>query len=141
MRRFRGSAAAALVAACLSWPRGPELSPQASGLVGVWTAATGGAADTTWWRFTTDGRAEQVLVRGAGSRSEVPLGTFRVYADTGRTQLLCFSFRRGRARPGCRYVQVDTLRDGSGKTHRAVRLLRWVGEGEREPEVWTESAP
>jgi hypothetical protein len=143
MRRFRGSsAAAALLTACLAWPRGPRIAPEASGLVGVWVSATTpGAGDTTWWQFTADGRAMQVTHRGGHPAREIQLGPFRVYADTGRTQLICFSFRRGRARPGCRYLQVDTLQDPSGGTYREVRWLHWVGEGRREPEVWTEHAP
>ena len=72
---------------------------------------------------------------------EVPFGPFRVYADTGGRELLCFSFRRGRASPGCRYIRIETLTDASGCVRRQLQLLNWVDEKKREPEIWTGRLP
>jgi hypothetical protein len=118
------------------------VSPIASGLIGDWVAAVKpGSTDTTLMRFAGDGTVEQVRIEPSQGLREVPWGPFRVYGDTGRTQLLCFSFRRGRALPACRYFQVDTLTDASGRIRRELQLLNWVEEKRRAPEIWTERAP
>lgn len=118
------------------------MSPLASGLVGEWVAAVRpGSTDTTLLRFAGDGTVKQVRTKPSAGAQEVPWGPFRVYADTGRTELLCFSFRRGRARPACRYFQVDTLTDASGRIRRQLQFLNWVEEKRREPEIWTERIP
>jgi hypothetical protein len=83
----------------------------------------------------------QVRIKPSHERQEVPFGPFRVYADTGSTQLICFSFRRGRALPACRSFQVDTLSDTSGGIRRLLRLRNWVGEKTRTTEVWTQGTP
>jgi hypothetical protein len=130
-------------AACTGapWARGPRVTPLASGVVGEWLAAsTSGSRDTTLLRFTAEGSAEEVRIQPTHGVTRTPFGPFRVYADSGRYELLCFSFRRGRALPACRYFQVDTLSDAVG-ARRELRLLQWVGESRREPEIWTERRP
>jgi len=97
--------------------------------------------DTTLWRFAADGQLVQVQIEPAQALREIPFGPFRVYADTGRRQLICFSFRRGRTLPACRYFQVDTLIQATGETHRQLRLLNWVGEKRATLEIWIEKAP
>jgi len=82
-----------------------------------------------------------VRIKPSHKPQEVPFGPFRVYADTGSTQLICFSFRRGRALPACRYFQVDSLSDASGRMSQQLRLLNWVGEKRRAPEAWTQKTP
>ena len=132
--------AAALLAACAPWAHGPQVSPAASGLVGEWVGpVTPESADTTRWRFTAEGTSEQVRIRRSDEPQRTPFGSFRVYADTGRIQLICFSFRRGRARPGCRYFQVDT--PSNAGAIRELRLLNWVGEKQRNPEIWIGRTP
>lgn len=118
------------------------MTPLASGLVGEWVAPTRpGAADTTLLRFAREGTVTQVRIQPPQEAHEVPFGPFRVYADTGQRELLCFSFRRGRASPGCRYFRVETLTDDSGSVRRRLQLLNWVGEHRKEPEIWTERLP
>ena len=132
---------AALLTDCVPWTHGPRISPAASGLVGEWVgAAKAGSSDTTLWRFMSEGTLDQVRIKPSHKPQVVPFGAFRVYADTGRTQLICFSFRRGRARPGCRHFEVDTLSAAMG-VRRQLRLLDWVGEKGRIPETWIEKAP
>jgi hypothetical protein len=133
---------ATVFTACAAWPRGAQLSPAASGLVGEWASSRRPrSTDTTLLRFGPDGSAEQ-LQRGPGHKPrEIPFGPFRVYADTGRMRLLCFSLRRGRSQPACRYFQVDTLIDESGRVRRQLHFLDWVAEHGTGPESWTERAP
>jgi len=130
-----------LLAACAPWARGPRVSPVESGLLGEWIGPVSLGADTTLWRFAADGNLVQVLIKPAQAPREIPFGPFRVYADTGRRQLICFSFRRGRTLPACRYFQVDTLIQATGETHRQLRLLNWVGEKRATLEIWIEKAP
>lgn len=133
--------AAALLDACAPWAHGPRVSPVASGLIGEWVrSANPRSADTTLWRFVADGTAEQVRLRPSHNPKRDLLGTFRVYADTGRTQLICFS-RRGRPGPPCRYFQVDTLSDAAAPVRRQLRLLEWLGEKRRAPEILVERTP
>lgn len=91
--------------------------------------------------FAGDGTVKQVRITASHGAREVPFGPFWVYADTGRRQLLCFSFRRGRERSACRYVQVDTATDASGRIHRQLQFLNWVEEKRGKPELWTERSP
>jgi len=134
--------AAALAAACAPWARGPRVSPIESGLVGDWIGPVRpGSVVTTHWQFTPDGTSGQMHIRPSHRPQQDPFGPFRVYADTGNTQLICFSFRRGRARPGCRYFHIDTLTDASQQVGRRLRLLNWVGEKKGTPEIWTERSP
>ena len=133
--------AAALLDACAPWPHGPRVSPVASGLIGEWVrSADSQSADTTLWRFVADGTAEQVRLRPSHNPKRAPFGSFRVYADSGRTQLICFS-RRGRPGPPCRYFQVDTLSDAAAPVRRQLRLLEWLGEKRRAPEILVERTP
>src|SRR2546422_8380735 len=99
-------------------PLRPPLSPAtlvlqrwaASRLVGEWApSGRPRSTDTTLLRFGPDGSAEQLQLGPGHEPREIPFGPFRVYADTGRMRLLCFSLRRGRSQPACRYFQVDTL--------------------------------
>lgn len=139
-----GAAGAAAAACAPQWARGPRVTPLASGLVGEWVAIpTSGSPDTMLLRFSADGTVERVRIRPSQEVKKTPFGPFRVYADTGRTRLLCFSFRRGRALPACRYFQIDTLADASDgrRIHRRLRLLDWVAEKGAVPETWTERAP
>ena len=133
---------ATVFTACAAWPRGSQLSPAASGLVGEW-AASGRprSTDTTLLRFGPDGSAEQLQLASGHKPRAIPLGPFRVYADTGRMRLLCFSLRRGRSQPACRYFQVDTLVAESGRVRRQLQLLDWVAEQGASPERWTERMP
>jgi len=55
--------------------------------------------------------------------------------------LICFSFRRGRTLPACRYFQVDTLIQATGETQRQLRLLDWVDEKRGTQEIWIEKTP
>jgi hypothetical protein len=113
-----------------------------SGLVGDWVGPVKpGSADTTLWRFMAEGMSEQVYIKPSHKPKPTPFGSFRAYANTGRTQLICFSFRQGRDRPGCRYFAVDTLSEAAAPTRRQVRLLDWVGEKGRTPEIWIEKTP
>lgn len=133
--------AAALLDACAPWAHGPRVSPVASGLIGEWVrSANPRSADTTVWRFVPDGTAEQVRVKPSHNPEHVPFGPFRVYADTGRTQLICFA-RRGRAGPPCRYFQVDTLSDPAAPVRRRLRLFGWLGEKGGPPEILVEKTP
>lgn len=133
--------AAALLDACAPWAHGPRVSPVASGLVGEWVrSANPRSADTTVWRFVADGTAEQVRLRPSHNPKHVALGPFRVYADTGRTQLICFS-QRGRSAPPCRYFQVDTLSVVAAPVRRRLQLLGWLGEKGRAPEILVERTP
>ena len=117
------------------------MTPLASGLVGDWVAAaTAASADTTVLRFAADGTVERIRIPLSHVASRTPWGPFHVYADTGRRQLLCFSYRRGRAQPACRYFQIDTLIDSSGRIHRRLRLLDWVEERRGATEIWIERA-
>jgi len=125
--------------ACAAWPRGSQLSPAASGLVGDWAASgRSRSTDTTLLRFGPDGSAEQLQLAPGHTAREISFGPFRVFADTGRMRLLCFSLRRGRSQPACRYFQVDTLIDESGRVRRQLRFLDWVAEHGAGPESWTE---
>ncbi|HVH66594.1 MAG TPA: hypothetical protein VM716_01870 [Gemmatimonadales bacterium] len=121
------------------------MTPLASGLVGEWVASrVTGSPDTTLLRFSPDGTVEQVRIRPGQKASRTPFGPFRVYADTGRTRLLCFAFRRGRASPACRYFEVDTLPGATGGGQgrlRRLRLLDWVTDKGGAPETWTERTP
>ena len=130
-----------LLAACAPWARGPRVSPVESGLLGEWIGPVSLGADTTLWRFAADGKLVQVQIKPAQQLRETPFGPFRVYADTGRRQLICFSFRRGRTLPACRYFQVDTLIQATGETHRQLRLLDWVDEKRGTQEIWIEKTP
>jgi len=130
-----------LLAACAPWARGPRVSPVESGLLGEWIGPVSLGADTTLWRFAADGNLVQVLIKPAQAPREIPFGPFRVYADTGRRQLICFSFRRGRTLPACRYFQVDTLIQATGETQRQLRLLDWVDEKRGTQEIWIEKTP
>jgi len=131
-----------VLTACAPWARGPQLSPAASGLVGEWVAPQKQQlADTTVLRFGRSGSADQLLLGPGHPPRRIPYGPFRVYGDTGRVRLLCFSFRRSRAQPACRYFQVDTLIDGSGRIRRQLHLLNWVFESTTPPESWTERRP
>ena len=133
--------AAALLDACVPRAHGPRVSPVASGLIGEWVrSAKPGSADTTLWRFLADGTTDQVQLRPSHNPKRVPLGSFRVYADTGRTQVICFA-RRGRASRPCRYFQVDTLSDAAGPVRRQLRLFEWLGEKRRAPEILVERTP
>ena len=114
----------------------------ATGLVGEWIGPTRpGSPDTTLWRFSVDGRSTQVHIKPGHKPDKVPYGPFRVYRDTGSIQVICFSFRRGRARSACRYFQIDTLRTAPGASHRQLRLLNWIDEKPGPSEFWNESAP
>lgn len=118
------------------------MSPRASGLVGEWVApASLGSRDTTLLRFAEDGTASELRVRPGAPVGEVPFGPFQVYADTGRTELVCFAYRRGRERPSCRYFAVDTVTAASGRPRRQLRLLNWVNEKPNGSEIWTERTP
>ena len=130
-----------LLAACAPWARGPRVSPVESGLLGEWIGPVSLGSDTTLWRFAADGNLVQVLIKPAQAPREIPFGPFRLYADTGRRQLICFSFRRGRTLPACRYFQVDTLIQATGETHRQLRLLDWVDEKRGTQEIWIEKTP
>ncbi len=130
-----------LLAACAPWARGPRVSPVESGLLGEWIGPVSLGADTTLWRFAADGNLVQVLIKPAQAPREIPFGPFRLYADTGRRQLICFSFRRGRTLPACRYFQVDTLIQATGETQRQLRLLDWVDEKRGTQEIWIEKTP
>ena len=130
-----------LLAACAPWARGPRVSPVESGLLGEWIGPVSLGADTTLWRFAADGNLVQVLIKPAQAPREIPFGPFRLYADTGRRQLICFSFRRGRTLPACRYFQVDTLIQATGETQRQLRLLDWVDEKRGTQEIWIEKRP
>ena len=133
---------ATVFTACAAWPRGSQLSPSASGLVGEWApSGRPRSTDTTLLRFGPDGSAEQLQLGPGHAPREIPFGPFRVYADTGRTRLLCFSLRRGRSQPACRYFQVDTLIGESGGVRRQLRLLDWVAGHRASPENWTERTP
>jgi hypothetical protein len=80
-----------------------------------------------------------VRLKAGHATEEIPLGPFRVWADTGRVRLVCFALRRGRSEPACRYFEVDTLIDESGRRQRRLRFLNWVTEhGTATPETWTE---
>jgi hypothetical protein len=149
LRRRRYSAARLLlgtytiaIIACAPWARGPRLSPATSGLVGEWAApAPASSTDTTVLRFDPDGNAEEVRLRPGHEGQRIPLGPFRVYADTGRVRLLCFSYRRGRNEPACRYFEVDPLIDESGRVRRQLQLLNWVADGSSQPERWMARTP
>ena len=130
-----------LLAACAPWARGPRVSPVESGLLGEWIGPVSLGADTTLWRFAADGNLVQVLIKPAQAPREIPFGPFRLYADTGRRQLICFSFRRGRTLPAYRYFQVDTLIQATGETQRQLRLLDWVDEKRGTQEIWIEKTP
>ena len=130
-----------LLAACAPWARGPRVPPVESGLLGEWIGPVSLGADTTLWRFGADGNLVQVLIKPAQAPREIPFGPFRLYADTGRRQLICFSFRRGRTLPACRYFQVDTLIQATGETQRQLRLLDWVDEKRGTQEIWIEKTP
>ena len=130
-----------LLAACAPWARGPRVSPVESGLLGEWIGPVSPGADTTLWRFAADGNLVQVLIKPAQAPREIPFGPFRLYADTGRRQLICFSFRRGRTLPACRHFQVDTLIQATGETQRQLRLLDWVDEKRGTQEIWIEKTP
>ena len=133
--------AAALLDACAPLAHGPPVAPVASGLVGEWVrSAKPGSGDTTAWRFATDGTAEEVRITPSHGPQRVYLGWFHVYADTGRTELICFS-RRGRPGLPCRYFQVDTLSDAAAPPRRRVRLLDWLGEKRKAPEILVERRP
>jgi len=107
--------------------------------VGEWAApARAPSTDTTLLRFDPDGKAEEVQLGPGHEGRRIPFGPFRVYADTGRVRLLCFSYRRGRTEPACRYFEVDTLIDESGRIRRQLQLHGWVGEGSSQPEPWIE---
>jgi hypothetical protein len=118
------------------------VTPLASGIVGEWVAPTKpGAADTTLLRFAREGSVTQERIQPPKGAHDVPFGPFHVYADTGSRELLCFSFRRGRASPGCRYFRIETVTDASGCVRRQLQLLNWVGQSLKDPEIWTERAP
>ena len=129
-----------LLAACAPWARGPRVSPVESGLLGEWIGPVSLGADTTLWRFAADGKLVQVQIKPGQQLRETPFGPFRVYADAGRRQLICFSFRRGRTLPACRYFQVDTLIQAAG-ARRQLRLLQWVDEKHETQEIWIEKTP
>lgn len=93
-------------------------------------------------QFGPDGCAEQLHLTTGHETRELPLGPFRVWADTGRVRVICFATRRSRSEPGCRYFEVDTLTDESGHQQRRLRFLNWVTEhGVTAPETWTAHGP
>src|SRR5690242_1565624 len=112
--------------ACAPWARGPRLSPASSGLLGERVAPTRSpSTDTTVLRFDADGTAEEVQLGPGHEERRIRFGPFRVYADTGRVRLLCFAYRRGRNQPACRYFELDTLMDQSGRIRRQLQLRNW----------------
>jgi len=111
--------------------------------VGEWLApGKPGPADTTLLRFAPTGSARESRLGPGQAARDVALGPFRVWADTGRVRMVCFSTRRGRAEPGCRYFAVDSLLDGSGRARRRLRFFNWVTErGGAAAETWIERTP
>lgn len=134
----RVTACAVTLTACAPWPRGPQLSPAASGLVGEWLApGKPRPPDTTVLQFAPSGSARETVRQGGHETQEVPLGQFRVWADTGRVRMVCYAARRSRSEPGCRYFAVDSVIDAAGRHWRRLRFFNWVtARAETTPETW-----
>jgi hypothetical protein len=140
---------ASLVPACATWPLGARLDPRSSGLAGEWAASpVQGSSDTVVWRFRDDGRYETLRARpslGAGGYSAaVPIarGRWEVHRDAqgDPRPLVCFD-RRARRWPSCRYFEVDSAIDTTGRAHRVLTWEGWASETRRTTATLTERVP
>ncbi len=142
-------AVASLAAACAPWPLGGRLDPRLSGLAGEWAASpVQGSSDTVVWRFRDDGEYETLRARpslgagGYGSTVPIARGRWEVYRDAqgDPRPLVCFD-RRGRRSPSCRYFEVDSAIDTTGRAHRVLTWEGWVSETRRTTAILTERVP
>lgn len=140
---------ASLVAACATWPLGARLDGRSSGLAGEWAASpVEGSSDTIVWRFRDDGRYETLRLEpslgasGYASTVSIARGRWEVYRDAqgDPRPLVCFD-RRGRRWPSCRYFEVDSVIDTTGRAHRVLTWEGWVSETRRTTAILRERGP